>query len=226
MHFFVVLFTAVKLIRAQRSSSPNTSDFGAAQVLQNPFPYDFPHMDASPVALFPMPSCHGITLEEATIDQLQDAMSHGKLTSVDILNCYLARVTQTNTYCKYGLLCLLMWAVLTRAWSGVLELNPDAASIAASLDVERDAGRVRGPLHGIPLLVKDNIATKDKMDTTAGSWMLVGSIVPRDAHVVSRLRNAGALLMGHATLSEWADMRSNNVWFRQCDYLRRLLTDA
>ena len=93
----------------------------------------------------------------------------------------------------------------------MLQLNPDAATIAASLDAERAAGRVRGPLHGIPFLVKDNIATKDKMETTAGSWMLVGSIVPRDAHVVSRLRDAGALLMGHATLSEWADMRSNNV---------------
>ena len=106
---------------------------------------------------------------------------------------------------------LVRRAVLTRARSGVLQLNPDAATIAASLDAERAAGRLRGPLHGIPFLVKDNIATKDKMETTAGSWMLVGSIVPRDAHVVSRLRNAGALLMGHATLSEWADMRSNNV---------------
>jgi Amidase len=76
----------------------------------------------------------------------------------------------------------------------------------------------------VEFLVKDNIATKDKMETTAGSWMLVGSIVPRDAHVVSKLRNAGALLMGHATLSEWADMRSNNVWVSQCGCLRRTLT--
>jgi len=69
---------------------------------------------------------------------------------------------------------------------------------------------VRGPLHGIPFTVKENIATKDKMETTAGSWALVGSIVPRDAHVVAKLREAGAVLFGKATLSEWADMRSNN----------------
>lgn len=83
-------------------------------------------------------------------------------------------------------------------------------TIAAQLDAERVAGNVRGPLHGIPFLIKDNIATKDKMETTAGSWALLGSIVPRDAHVVTKLREAGALLMGKATLSEWADMRSNN----------------
>lgn len=94
--------------------------------------------------------------------------------------------------------------------SSVLELNPDFVDITIALDAERAAGRVRGPLHGIPFLVKDNIATKDKMQTTAGSWALLGSIVPRDAHVVSRLREAGAVLMGKSTLSEWADMRSSN----------------
>jgi len=76
--------------------------------------------------------------------------------------------------------------------------------IAAALDVERSAGYVRGPLHGIPFLVKDNIASKDQMETTAGSWALLGSVVPRDAHVVAKLRQAGAVLMGKATLSEWA----------------------
>lgn len=78
------------------------------------------------------------------------------------------------------------------------------------MDAERQAGKVRGPLHGIPFTVKDNFATKDKLETTAGSWALLGSIVPRDAHTVSRLRDAGAVLLGKATLSEWADMRSNN----------------
>lgn len=91
-----------------------------------------------------------------------------------------------------------------------MELNPDMMQIAATLDLERSQGHIRGPLHGIPFLVKDNIATKDKMETTAGSWALLGSVVPRDAHVVSRLREDGAILMGHATLSEWADMRSNS----------------
>jgi amidase len=78
------------------------------------------------------------------------------------------------------------------------------------MDAERQVGQVRGPLHGIPFTVKDNIATKDNMETTAGSWALIGSIVPRDAHVVARLRGAGAVLFGKASLSEWADMRSNN----------------
>jgi amidase len=91
----------------------------------------------------------------------------------------------------------------------VMEVNPDMLDIAEALDLERAQGNVRGPLHGIPFLVKDNIGTKDKMETTAGSWMLLGSVIPRDAHVVKRLRESGALLLGHATLSEWADMRSN-----------------
>ena len=91
-----------------------------------------------------------------------------------------------------------------------MELNPDFLSIAATLDAERASGNIRGPLHGIPFLIKDNIASKDQMETTAGSLALLGSIVPRDAHVVSKLRAAGGVLFGKATLSEWADMRSNN----------------
>lgn len=94
--------------------------------------------------------------------------------------------------------------------SAILQYNPDAFTIAKALDVERSQGKVRGPLHGIPFVVKDNIATKDRMETTAGSWALLGSVVPRDAFVVDRLRKAGALLVGKAALSEWADMRSNN----------------
>lgn len=94
--------------------------------------------------------------------------------------------------------------------SSLLQLNPDVLSIAAERDAERSRGHIRGPLHGIPFTVKDNIATADKLETTAGSWALLGSIVPRDAHVVRKLRNAGAVLLGKATLSEWADMRSNN----------------
>lgn len=89
-----------------------------------------------------------------------------------------------------------------------MQLNPDALQIARKADAERAAGHIRGPLHGIPFAVKDNIATKDRLETTAGSLALVGSIVPRDAFVVDKLRKAGAVLMGKATLSEWADMRS------------------
>lgn len=91
-----------------------------------------------------------------------------------------------------------------------MQFNPDAYSIAQKLDDERKQGKVRGPLHGIPFIVKDNIATKDRMETTAGSWALLGNVVPRDAHVVYRLRKAGALLLGKGAMSEWADMRSNN----------------
>ncbi|KAI8946183.1 amidase [Xylaria longipes] len=98
----------------------------------------------------------------------------------------------------------LMWAV-RRA---VIEPNPDALDIARERDSERQCGSVRGPLHGIPFLVKDNIATKDKMQTTAGSTMLIGAEVPEDSQVVKLLREAGAVLLGHANMSEWASMRA------------------
>lgn len=94
--------------------------------------------------------------------------------------------------------------------SAILQVNPDAFTIAKKLDEERAAGTVRGPLHGIPFIVKDNIASKDRLETTAGSWALLGNVVPRDSHVVHGMRKAGALLLGKAALSEWADMRSNN----------------
>lgn len=94
--------------------------------------------------------------------------------------------------------------------SSVLQVNPDVFAIAAERDAERHRGKVRGPLHGIPFTVKDNIASKDNLETTAGSWVLLGNIVPRDAHVVKKLRDAGAVLFGKAALSEWADMRSND----------------
>jgi amidase len=92
----------------------------------------------------------------------------------------------------------------------IMELNPDFLQIANTLDQEHAAGKSRGPLHGIPFLIKDNIATRDKMETTAGSWALLGSGAPRDAHVVKLLRQAGALLLGKATLSEWAVFASTN----------------
>ncbi|KAG8169476.1 hypothetical protein KVR01_000221 [Diaporthe batatas] len=147
---------------------------------------------ADSVALFPMPPCGTFGLEEASIDQMQAAMANGSLTSQQLVACYMIRTYQTNSYIK-----------------SLLQFNPDALAIAAQMDDERAAGRVRGPLHGIPFTVKDNIATKDNLETTAGSWALLGSTVPRDAFVVKRLRDAGAVLLGKATLSEWADMRSN-----------------
>lgn len=101
-------------------------------------------------------------------------------------------------------------ANLNQKSSSILQVNPDVFAIASDRDQERKKGKVRGPLHGIPFIVKDNIGTKDNLETTAGSWALLGSRVPRDAFVVSKLRDAGAVLFGKATLSEWADMRSNN----------------
>ncbi|KAJ0417486.1 amidase signature domain-containing protein [Aspergillus carlsbadensis] len=165
-----------------------------SQVLTNPYAYDFPPINADNGGdLFPMRPCKGHQLLEASIDDLQALLSTGKLTSVELLQCYLERIYQTNSYLK-----------------AILQHNPDALRIASAIDQERSSGRIRGPLHGIPFIVKDNIATKDRMETTAGSWALLGSVVPRDAFAVHKLRQAGAVLLGKAALSEWADMRSNN----------------
>ncbi|KAL8875505.1 MAG: hypothetical protein Q9198_006147, partial [Flavoplaca austrocitrina] len=143
--------------------------------------------------LFPMPPCGSFALEEATIDDMQQAMARGKLTSVQLTLCYMQRIYQLQSYTN-----------------SLLQINPDALQIAAARDADRKAGRVRSALDGIPFIVKDSIASRDHMETTAGSWALLGSIVPRDAHVVKRLRDAGAVLLGKAALSEWADMRSSN----------------
>jgi amidase len=191
---FLFVFIFVATSWASYAEQRNSTCILNADPLQQPYPDSFPLQDAAgTAALFPTSTCLGVILEEATIDQLQGYMSDGVLTSVDLLRCYLKRVHQVDKYIN-----------------SVIELNPDAQDIAMALDVERATGRTRGPLHGIPFIVKDNIATKDQMETTAGSWALLGSVVPRDAHVVTKLRAAGALLMGKATLSEWADMRSNN----------------
>src|SRR6185503_20102836 len=96
------------------------------------------------------------------------------------------------------------------AINAVIELNPDSLTIASQLDDERKAGRVRGPLHGIPVLIKDNIDTADKMRTTAGSLALADNIAARDAFVAERLRAAGAVILGKTNLSEWANFRSTH----------------
>ena len=127
---------------------------------------------------------------EASIADLGTRMAAGELTCRDLTEAYLRRID---------------W--LDPLLHAVIETNPDALAIADRLDRERAAGRVRGPLHGIPVLVKDNIATNDAMATTAGSLALVGSRVPRDATIVTRLRAAGALILGKANLSEWANFR-------------------
>jgi amidase len=127
---------------------------------------------------------------EATIPQLQSLFNSGLLSSRELTLDYLARIRQLNP---------LLGAVI--------ETNPQAVAIAAQLDNERRQGHVRGPLHGIPVLVKDNIATADNMQTTAGSLALVNSRVPADAVIVARLRAAGAVILGKANLSEWANFR-------------------
>ena len=176
-------------------------------------PFPLKELEGTP-DLFPMPECFGFKLEEATIDEMQHAMEKGSLTSVQLVQSYMMRHWQTDEYIKsvipgsHTQLPLYQDETLTYHRS-VLQVNPDVLAIAAERDAERKEGKVRGPLHGIPFTVKDVIATKDKLETTAGSWALLGSIVPRDAFVVTKLREAGAVLFGKATLSEWADMRTN-----------------
>ena len=139
--------------------------------------------------------------EEATITTLQSEMSAGKETAMSLTTAYLERIDALN-----------LRGPTLRA---VLDVNPDALAIAAALDRERQEKGPRGPLHGVPLMVKDNIDTHDKMTTTAGSLALLGSIPPRDAFVVQQLRKAGAVLLGKTNLSEWANFRgkrSSSGW--------------
>jgi amidase len=135
-------------------------------------------------------------LEEATIADLQAGMAAGRMTARSITQLYLNRIAELD---RKG-----------PTLRHVLETNPDALSIADSLDRERKAGKVRGPLHGIPILLKDNIDTADRMTTTAGSWALAGSIPLQDASIAARLRAAGAILLGKTNLSEWANFRSSH----------------
>ncbi len=133
-------------------------------------------------------------LNEATIDMLQQKMKTGEYTSRSITEMYLKRIADID---KAG-----------PKLNSVIELNPDALAIADSMDKERKAGRVRSAMHGIPVLIKDNINTGDKMMTTAGALALVGNIVSKDAFIIQQLRAAGAVLLGKTNLSEWANFRS------------------
>ena len=135
-------------------------------------------------------------LDEITISDLQDGMKSGKYTSRSITEKYLARIDAID---KQG-----------PALNAIIELNPDAPSIADAMDKERKDKGPRGPLHGIPILIKDNIDTADKMMTTAGSLALLGSHAPKDSTVAQRLRDAGAVILGKTNLSEWANIRSNH----------------
>jgi amidase len=152
-------------------------------------------VDASPCSPdAAAPPVTDFELEEVSIAELQEGMTSGRWTAKQITELYLARIEAINAQ-----------GPSVRA---VIETNPDAVAIAAALDEERAEGTVRGPLHGIPILLKDNIATADKTSTSAGSLALEGSIAPTDSFVAKRLREAGAVILGKANLSEWANFRS------------------
>lgn len=143
-----------------------------------------------------VPALAPFELDELTIAQLQEGMRSGRWTSRRLVELYLARIDELD---RRG-----------PELRQVIETNPDALAIADAMDAERRAGKVRGALHGIPVLLKDNVATADRMETTAGSLALVGSKVPRDAHIAGKLREAGAVIIGKTNLSEWANFRSTH----------------
>jgi len=136
-------------------------------------------------------------LEEATIAGLEVKLQSGALTSHALVQAYLDRIAAID---KAG-----------PAINAVIELNPDALHIADQLDTERKSGKVRGPLHGIPVLIKDNIDTADRMHTTAGSFALADSIAAQDSTIAANLRKAGAVILGKTNLSEWANFRSTHA---------------
>ena len=135
-------------------------------------------------------------LEELSISNLSEGLKSGRFTARSITEMYLTRINEVD---KSG-----------PAVNSVIEINPDALAIADALDKERKEKGPRGPLHGVPILIKDNIDTGDKMKTSAGSLALAESIAPRDSFVAQRLRQAGAVILGKTNLSEWANIRSNH----------------
>lgn len=137
-----------------------------------------------------------MTLQEWAISELQSMMTTGELTSRSLTELYLERIDAID---RNG-----------PKVNSIIETNPDALAIASTLDDERRRGKTRGPLHGIPILIKDNIDTHDRMQTTAGSLALEGNIVPRDAFIVKKLRSAGAVILGKTNLSEWANFRGKH----------------
>lgn len=135
-------------------------------------------------------------MNELTISEIQQKLTSGELTSQDLTRYYLERIQSID--CSGPTL------------NSIIEINPEAVAIAEKLDAERSTRNIRGPLHGIPIILKDNIDTHDRMTTTAGSLALEGSIAAQDAFLVQQLRTAGALLLGKANLSEWANFRSTH----------------
>ena len=133
-------------------------------------------------------------MKEYRITEIQALMEKGELSAKKLTEMYLTRIHEID---KQG-----------PKLNAIIEINPDAIKIAESLDEERKNKKIRGPLHGIPVIIKDNINTADKMQTTAGSLAFKGHIASKDAFIVKRLRDAGAIIIGKANLSEWANFRS------------------
>lgn len=162
-------------------------------------------LGGSVVAISPLTACSSTSdqkstiswadfdLNEITVTKLQQMMENGQITSLQIVKKYLSRIAEVDPHLK-----------------SIIEINPDAEKIASQMDEERKVGKVRGSLHGIPIVIKDNIDSGDQMMTTAGSMALNGFKAEQDAFIVSKLREAGAVLLGKTNLSEWANIRSNN----------------
>jgi amidase len=180
---------------ANRRSFLKTAVIGGAAATLSP---RYPALGAARESAQPelRESIPSFELEELTISDLRDGMQSGKFTARTLIEKYSARIDQID---KHG-----------PAINSVLELNPDALAIADALDQERKAKGPRGPLHGIPVLIKDNIDTADRMMTTAGSLALVGSRPAKDSFVAERLRTAGAVILGKTNLSEWANIRCSH----------------
>jgi amidase len=187
---------AAKIAASRRSFLRSTLIGGAAASL---FPL-YPALGAAReiASSVPPPEIKAFELDEITISDLQDGMKSGKFTAHSLVEKYSARIEEIDKD-KHG-----------PAINSILELNSDALSIAGALDEERKAKGPRGPMHGIPVLIKDNIDTADRMMTTAGSLALVGSKPLQDSYVAQKLRSAGAVILGKTNLSEWANIRSSH----------------
>ncbi len=182
-------------LAANRRSFLKTTLIGSAAATLTPL---YPALGAAreTATAVPAQEIRPFELDEITIADLQDGMKSGKFTARSLVEKYSARIAEID---KQG-----------PAINSILELNPDALAIADSLDQERKAKGARGPMHGIPVLIKDNIDTADQMMTTAGSLALVGSKPQQDSFVAQKLRSAGAVILGKTNLSEWANIRSSH----------------
>lgn len=182
-------------LAADRRSFLKTTLMGSAAATLTPL---YPALGAAReiVSSTPPSEIKSFELDEITIPELQDGMKSGKFTARSLVEKYSARIREVD---KNG-----------PAVNSIIEMNPDALSIADALDQERKAKGPRGPMHGIPVLIKDNIDTADQMMTTAGSLALLGSKPAQDSAVAQKLRSAGAVILAKTNLSEWANIRSGH----------------